>query len=158
MTARPYTDDDLRAEAARQHAASFQPPAVASVGAAMEESFVEHSIVLRRRADDSTEAAGLTWRGLLPRQADNGEAYSTAQAEIHDLITGAADLSEWAVRLGAEGLEPDGHTLQFSVQGPGEDDPRVPSVRLLFAFHPGMDADGRGQFVAQLSKTIAQAL
>ncbi|MGW1300390.1 hypothetical protein ACWD5R_11340 [Streptomyces sp. NPDC002514] len=128
MTDRPYTDDDLRAEAARQHAALTEDPDFMGVGEQMDDQ---------------------TWRSL------SEDAYDAAQRSIHDLINGAADVSEWAVNLGADGLEPTGHTLQLGVD-PGDGD--RPRIRLHFAFAPEMDDDARDRFVMELSKAIARNL
>lgn len=133
---RPYTDDDLRSEAARQHKALTEDPDFMGVGEQMDDEVIP--------SDPES-----TWGDLDEVDCD------AAQNAIHDLITGAADVSEWAVRLGADGLEPDSHTLQFGVD-PGDGD--RPRVRLHFAFAPDTDAGTRDRFVMALSKTALQAL
>lgn len=77
MTDLPYTDTDLRAEAARQHAGLTEDPDYVGIGEQMDDEI---------------------WRGL------SEDDYDAAQRSIHDLINGAADVSEWAVNLGAAGL------------------------------------------------------
>src|SRR5690606_29448038 len=45
LTDRPYTDDDLRTEAARQHALSVEDPDFMSVAERMEYTFIDSTIV-----------------------------------------------------------------------------------------------------------------
>ncbi|MGW2692400.1 hypothetical protein ACWC3Y_11120 [Streptomyces sp. NPDC001296] len=128
MTDRPYTDDDLRAEATAQHAALLRDPDFMGIGEQMDDE---------------------TWRDL------NEDDFEAAQRAIDNLLTHAADVSEWAINLGADGLEPTGHTFQLGVD-PGDGD--RPRVRVHFAFAPDMDDDDRDRFVMELSKVIAQNL
>ncbi|MFH8581691.1 hypothetical protein [Streptomyces zaomyceticus] len=136
MTERPYTDEDLRAEAARQHSTLTEAPDYVDVGEAMEDRMV-------------TPDGNVEWGDF------TDETHAEAQRSIHDLISGAADVSEWAVNLGADGLEPDGHYLQLGVD-PGDGD--RPRVRIHFAFHPDMDDDARDGFVFALSRRLLQDL
>ena len=149
MSDRPYTDDDLRAEAARQHATLTEDPDFMGVGEMMEDSVVEST-------DDGTSARK-TWHELLvpPTPNDEYEAYGAAQRKIHDLINGAADVSEWAVNLGADGLEPTEHVVQLG-EDPGDGD--RPRVRMHFAFHPDMPDADRDHFVMALSKVVLRNL
>jgi hypothetical protein len=94
MTDLPYTDADLRAEAAHQHSGLTEDPDFMGVGEQMEDSFVPSL-----RAEDSVPSLATTWSAAL-----DGDDYGDAQRKIHDLINGAADVSEWAVDLGAAGL------------------------------------------------------
>ena len=71
------------------------------------------------------------------------------------LSFGAADVSEWAVNLGADGLQPDAHTLQLG-EDPGDGD--RPRVRMHFAFHPDMPDADRDHFVMALSKVVLRNL
>jgi hypothetical protein len=138
MTDRPYTYDDLCAEAASQLASLGTPPTIEDSGRSMRDAWVDST----RDAADAK-----TWGDLLPLTA----GFATAQQEIHDLINGAADTSEWAVRLGVEGLEPSPNTL--SIDGDGK-----PLIRLQLAFHPGMDDDARNGFTTRLAQVLAEAL
>ncbi|GGV69005.1 hypothetical protein GCM10010294_25330 [Streptomyces griseoloalbus] len=127
MSDRPYTDDDIRAEAARLLA------------------------IASANADDAIRpAVQRKWGG----KADS-EAIDEACDQIVTLLDGAADVSEWAVSLGADGLEPDGHTLQLGVD-PGDGD--RPRIRLHFAFHPDMADADRDHFVMALSKVVLRNL
>ncbi|MFJ1697622.1 hypothetical protein ACIOHC_21320 [Streptomyces sp. NPDC088252] len=141
MSNLPYTDDDLRAEAANQHASLTEDPEFMCIGEAMGDSIIA----------STGDGPNLTWGDLLP----NEDAFSTAQKKIRDLIVGAADVSEWAVNLGADGLEPDGHTLQLGVDPGNGDQPRI---RVHFAFHPDMPAPARDQFVMELSRVVLRNL
>ncbi|MFE6428128.1 hypothetical protein ACFVOB_22085 [Streptomyces rochei] len=145
MTDRPYTDDDLRAEAARQHDQILDEALeFAGVGESMQDAYVGSTL----QGDE-----GSTWG-----EAVDGEAFGEAQEKIHALIRGAADVSEWAVNLGADGLQPDGHTLQLGTKGPAEEDPDQPFVRLHFAFRPDAPAEDRDRFVMELSKVVLRNL
>ncbi|MGK3107912.1 MULTISPECIES: hypothetical protein [Streptomyces] len=149
MTDRPYTDDDLRAEAARQHKKLTEDPDFMGIGEQMGDASVVHT-------DDGETS--LTWQELLvPEGGGSWDAFDAAQRKIHDLINGAADVSDWAVALGADGLEPDGHTLQLGASD-GSDSDDEPTVRLHFAFHPDMEAADRDRFVVQLSKVVLRNL
>ena len=88
---RPYTDADLRAEAARQYHELTEDPDHGCVGEGMTNS------VIHSRANWNSKA---WWHSL------NEDDRDLAQDAIHDLISGAADVSEWAVTLGAAGLTP----------------------------------------------------
>ncbi|MFK0124931.1 hypothetical protein ACIQSP_16645 [Streptomyces nigra] len=149
MTDRPYTDDDLRAEAARQHALSVEDPDFMGIGERMEYTFIDSTVVDPDPATGTEPITGTTW-DKLPR-----EDFDAAQRSIDDLLTKAADLSEWAINLGADGLEPDGHTIQLGIDlGDGD----RPQVRMHFAFHPDMTADQRAGFVMDLTKVVQRNL
>ncbi|MER7047756.1 hypothetical protein [Streptomyces jumonjinensis] len=138
----PYTDADLRAEAARQHAELAKDPYFMEVGEMMQSAPVAHTV------DTSTP---VSWRDLL-RGTGGDRQYSEAQGCIHDLICTAADTSAWAIALGIDGLEPEEHTLTVGYDpGNGVDTPRV---RLHFAFHPDLDHDARTRFVMELSRRV----
>ncbi|MEV2249370.1 hypothetical protein AB0I94_02235 [Streptomyces sp. NPDC050147] len=132
MTDRPYTDDDLRTEAARQHATLTEDPDYVGVGEQMDGTEV-------------TPDGGVTWDDF------SLATYDTAQRAIHDLISGAADVSAWAINLGADGLEPSEDTL--SIEGDEK-----PIVRVHFAFATDMPADVRESFVTGVSGAIATHL
>ncbi|MFK0062658.1 hypothetical protein ACIQTN_25950 [Streptomyces werraensis] len=151
MTDRPYTDEDLRIEAARQHATLTEDPDFMSVGEQMGDAVVEHT-------DDGS--VPLTWQELLVPQgpAANYDTFTEAQRKIHHLISHAADVSEWAINLGADGLQPDGHTLQLGAKEAGDDDSEQPFVRMHFAFHPDATDAERDRFVMELSKAVARNL
>ncbi|MFJ8146006.1 hypothetical protein ACIQ6R_13130 [Streptomyces sp. NPDC096048] len=101
MTDHPYTDTDLRAEAARQHAVLTEDPDFVGVGEQMEDRHIQSTVI---DEDPDFAPEGATWAGSLDPEGDGTDAYAEAQRKIHGLIQGAADVSEWAVNLGAAGL------------------------------------------------------
>lgn len=136
MTDLPYTAEDLRAEAASQHAALTEDPDYMGIGEQMDDDIVT-----------STEADGIgqTWSQLLP----DHDAFGNAQDAIGDLISGAADTSEWAVNLGADGLQPGtGHIDIGWDNGPLQ-------ARIHIAYASDMPDDERGQLLADISDAIA---
>jgi hypothetical protein len=129
VTDRPYTDDDLRTEAARQHALSVEDPDFMGIGERMEWTPIPS------RPDDH-------WDDL------DREDFDTAQRAINDLLGKAADVAEWAINLGADGLEPsDEHVITL-----GADD--KPIARIHFAFEPGMPDDMRTALVQGIGQAI----
>ncbi|MEU0941087.1 hypothetical protein [Embleya sp. NPDC005971] len=131
MTDQPYTQADLMAEAARQHYSLTDDAEYGCVG----ESIVDRGI------GDTSE----TWGGL-PRPD-----YEAAQAAIHDLIIHAADLSPWAVAIGADGLEPDPDALVREHAG-------RPSVRVHVAFAPDVLPVAREDVMRALSDALLDSL
>lgn len=144
MTDRPYTDEDLRAEAGRALSALVHLPTVEEIVASLRQSCIPHL-----HADGDL----VTWGSVL----DEDELAEAAR-QIAERMIPAAPVGEWAVNLGADGLEPDGHTFQLGTQGPSDDDPDMPFVRLHFAFNPEATDEERDRFVMQLTKVIAANL
>ncbi|MFB6787649.1 hypothetical protein ACFCWT_13335 [Streptomyces olivaceus] len=147
MTDHPYTDHDLRAEAARQHATLTDDPDFMGVGEQMDGRYVHYEV-------DEARACLMPPPGTPRWDEVSEDDLDAAQSRIHALINGAADVSEWAVNLGADGLEPDEHTLQLGAKGPDPEDPEQPFVRLHFAFSPQATDEERGRFVMELSKVV----
>ncbi|WP_063803524.1 hypothetical protein [Streptomyces silvensis] len=149
MSDRPYTDDDLRAEAARQHATLAEDPHFMGVGERMEDAWVPS-------VETAEDGSARTWTGLLVTPDETGDdedytAFGEAQRTIYDLITGAADVSEWAINLGADGLTPSTeHEITLDA---GEQ----PLARVHFAFSPTMPAEIRTAFVQGLGQAIDDA-
>lgn len=133
MPDQPYTDDDLRAEAARQHHTSVEDPDFMGTGEQMQDQEI-------------TVGGGVAWDDF------RDETFEAAQRSIHDLITGAADVSAWAVNLGADGLESSTEHA-ITVQRGGR-----PIARIHFAFEPGMDTDLRDALVEGIGEAIADAV
>src|SRR5947207_446701 len=108
MTDRPYTDDDLRAEAARQHAMLTEDPDFMGVGEQMQGAEIES----QKPEPDEDGTVAPDARGWKWHESLDDDEFETAQRKVHSLIQGAADTSAWAVHLGADGLEPStGHEL-----------------------------------------------
>lgn len=133
MNSAPYTSDDLRAEAARQlyaHRPSGQWPITY---AAMLDAHIES----RRDTDAATWA-----EALAPAELD------APSRTIGDLIQGAADVSKWAISLGADDLQPStDHAI--TVQGSGK-----PIARIHFAFEPGMPEEMRTALVEGINNAL----
>jgi hypothetical protein len=135
MGDRPYTDEDLRAEAARQHATLIEDPDYMGVGEQMDDETVP-----------SLAEHGSTWGDLL---SDNDALYDDAQRAIHDLINGAADTSRWAVDLGADGLQPHARVIDIGWNdGPLQ-------ARIHIAFPDDAGPREREQFITDIADTIA---
>jgi len=141
---RPYTDEDLRAEATRQHAALVTDPDFMGIGEQMGDTEVD-SLAPRYEPQDidgqPNDADGPTWSDVCNRQQ-----FTEAQHAIDDLLTNAADTSRWAIDLGADGLEPsDGHALTLMSDGEA-------FARILLAFAPDVpdeDRDGLAFGIAE---------
>ncbi|MCQ6250871.1 hypothetical protein [Streptomyces malaysiensis] len=143
MSDRPYTDADLRAEATRQHAFLTEDPDFVGVGEGMEDGPV-HST--------STDTApARTWEELLDPERDGTDAFNAAQRKIHDLINGAANVSAWAVDLGADGLKPEEHQITLKA---GD----KPIVRIHFAFAPELSDEARDAFVTGVGEVTAHEM
>lgn len=142
MTDLPYTDDDLRAEAARQHYTATTDPDFMGIGEQMDSSPIESTFY---NAAGERHEQGRVWDQL------DGDDFDAAQRAIDDLLGKAADVSEWAINLGADGLEPSSHVLNLD----GDD---KPVVRLHMAFHPDMDEADRARFGMALARVMANNL
>ncbi|MFJ5967930.1 hypothetical protein [Streptomyces sp. NPDC093060] len=135
MTNRPYTDDDLRAEAARQHYVATTDPDFMGIG----EQMVGTAIRSRRNEPRCC------WHDLDDLE---GDAFGDAQRAIADLLGKAADVSEWAINLGADGLEPsEGHVITVGAAD-------KPIARIHFAFEPGMPDEMRDALVQGIGQAI----
>ena len=141
MPDQPYTNADLRAEAARQHAMLTKDPDFMGIGEQMDGTEVPSLTT----EDEPGVVEGTTWDEV------DEEQFNEAQRAIHTLITRAANVSDWAVNLGADGLEPTGHVLSV---GAGE----RTIARVHFAFARDMDDDTRTALVEGLGQAIADAL
>lgn len=125
---RPYTDADLRAEAARQHAGLTEDPDFMGVGEQMQ-------------GQEVTPDGGVAWDDF------RDETFEAARRSIHDLIAKAADTSRWAVDLGADGLEPHDRTLTSGGEQTG--------FRVHFAFNPGLTDSQRNAVINYVDHLIS---
>lgn len=144
MSTAPNTDEDLRAEAARQHATLTTDPDFVSVGEQTNGRYVRYEVVDPAHGDLMPPGTP-RWDEL------DEDHFDGAQQKIHDLINGAVDISQWAVDLGADGLEPLGETLSF--QGDNG-----PLLRLHFAVRPGMSDELRRTIVEGIGAEIEKYL
>lgn len=133
-----YTPADLRAEAANQHYNLSCDPDHMGVGEAMDTETIPST------------GQTLTWRQLLPADADDGEAYGAAVDEIHGLIDGAANVSSWAVDIGADGLRPSRTAITL---GGAEQ----PLARVHFAFALDMAPEMQSDLITSVNAVLAQS-
>lgn len=145
MTDHAYTDDDLRAEAARQHAGLTEDPDYMGVGEGMDGRYVRYEVVDPEHGDLMPPPGTPKWDDL------SEDEFDEARQKIHDLINGAVDVSEWAVNLGADGLQPDEH--QFTLKA----DER-PIIRAHFAFVSELRDESRTAFVEGLGAAAAREM
>ncbi|MCM8552646.1 hypothetical protein [Streptomyces sp. STCH 565 A] len=136
MTERPYTDTDLRAEAARQHCL-----------------FIKHfnsRLILGRMLDNPIESTRTDDDTLTWREALSCDQYDGPTGEVADLIRGAVDVSEWAVNLGADNLQPSTeHEITLNAGRT--------IARIHFAFEPGMPEEMRTDLVEGIGDAINEA-
>lgn len=111
MTDTPYTDDDLAIEAARQHYVHVRNLDLDDVDMHLD--------------GQTIPSTGTAWH--------DADTYTT-QTRIHELVTGAADTSTWAVKLGADGWRPHPGIVELRI---GD----TPLARVMFAFPPDDDSD-----------------
>src|SRR5690606_13017057 len=124
-------------------------PDYMGVGEQMDGTLIPSTVVDLEPETGEPLEMGRAWSQLSDHDFDE------AQRDIHDLINGAADVSEWAINLSVDGLEPDGHALQLGAKAAGDHDSEMPFVRLHFACHPTATPDERDRFVMNLTKAIA---
>jgi hypothetical protein len=135
MTDRPYTDADLRAEAARQHKQLTEDPDFMGIGESMEGADIASTV-------PADGGHGRQWDDL----PDND--FDAAQRAIDDLISGAADVSAWAVTLGAAGLQP---VADFGIRLAGDGYP----LAVQIAVDPDITDAAREELVAALTEVIS---
>jgi hypothetical protein len=127
VTDRPYTDDDLRAEAARQHKTATEDPDFMGIGEQMDDE---------------------PWTNL------GDHDFDTAQRAVDDLLGDAADVSRWAIDLGADGLQPsDEHVITLK----REVDDKA-TVRVHFAFEPDMPEGVRADWARYVRDAVSGLL
>ncbi|MFH8531573.1 hypothetical protein ACH4GE_24520 [Streptomyces tendae] len=136
MPDHPYTDTDLRAEAGLALSALVHLPTVEEIAASLRDSYVPH---LHADGDEAT------WGNLLGQ-----EGLTEAARQIRELMIPAAPVGEWAVNLGADGLQPSTeHAITLNA---GQ-----PIARIHFAFEPGMSEEMRTLLVEGIGDAINEA-
>jgi hypothetical protein len=141
----PYTDADLRHEAARQLKNSAEDPDFMGIGEQMDCTPIRSSFVDPDPEMGTKPLSFRTWNQLPHAEFGN------AQRAIDDLLGKAADTSAWAVNLGADGLQPD--ERQFDVNAGDK-----VIARVHFAFDPDMADDMRDLLVTGLHDAISAHL
>lgn len=145
MTDRPYTDEDLRTEAARQHKTATEDPDFMGIGEQMDGMPIPSTVVDLEPETGEPLEMSRAWNHLSP------DDFEAAQRAVDDLLGKAADVSDWAINLGADGLEPEDHSI--TVNGDAR-----PIARIHFAFEPGMPDEMRTALVEGIGSAIARHL
>lgn len=114
----PYTDDDLRREAARQYAEVLRAPDRLEVG----DEMAGQPILSR--------SGSVRWGEL------SGDDFHDAGNEVHELLDSAVDMSAWSVNLGARYLK----TTTELAWGRGGD---AWDLAVQIAHRPGLSAELR---------------
>jgi hypothetical protein len=139
MTPPPlYNDADLRTEAAICLLALSTTPDVADIRRWLPGAYVES-----HREDDGS---GHTWGDLLDE-----DGLGEVSGKVHALVEGAADVTRWAVDLGADRLEPSGSSITVGAS-------EKPIARIHFAFEPDMPDEMQTALVEGIGQAIADAL
>jgi len=131
MSDRPYTDNDLQIEAARE------------IKYALDNIDTDGLL----EASTYTLPDGGRWEQL--READ----WVHALRRVDDLIETAADTSVWAVSLGVDGLEPVADVIEFPSATLD-----ASFARMHFAFHPDVPADTRTHVINRIRTILAANL
>lgn len=137
MTTRSYTDDDLRAEAARQHRDLIEDPDFMGIGEQMEDTLIDSTVV-----EPDHDDTGTTWDEL------DDDDYDAAQRTIDELLRGAADTSDWAINLGADKLQPGRQYIDVS-EGAG---------RLHIAFRSDLSDEQRTEFARNIAAILGEQI
>lgn len=127
MTDHPYTDEDLRSAAALMHYAMTTEPNPADA--------------------DSVLSGHPAWAHV----EVGSDEEDTLRESVVELVSGAADVSEWAINLGADGLEPsDDHVITVNADNGVE----RPIARIHFAFEPDMPEEMRTALVQGIGQAL----
>lgn len=127
MTDQPYTDDDLRDAAALMH----------------------YSLTIQPNPVDAD--AVLSGHPAWVHVEVGSDEEDQLRESVVELVSKAADVSAWAVNLGADGLEPEDHSITIGAVG-------KPIARIHFAFEPGMPDEMRDALVEGIGEAIADHL
>lgn len=122
----PYTDDDLRHEAAQQLRAAWDPE---TIGETM--AIEGHKIPSR---------GDFQWDQL------DGDDFHDADREICELVDSAVDMAAWSVDLGANGLR---HTTPLA-WGHGD----AWDLAIQIAHRPGLKADLHDELVTAVRRAV----
>jgi hypothetical protein len=106
----PYTEDDLRAEAARQHASLTADPDFIGVSEMMEGEVIPSTMTDIGFVEGEQYELCQGWHQLAP------EHFEAAHRSVSDLLDKVINVSEYAIDCGAEGLVPTEHRLVRGVE------------------------------------------
>lgn len=144
MTERPYTDEDLRAEAARQHAEVLRAPDLLEVGDEMQGQPIPSTVTDLEPETGEPLEMSRTWGQL------SGDDFHDARNEVQTLLDDAADVSRWAVNLGACHLK---HTTELAWgRGTSWD------LAVQIAHRPGISDDLHNAIVGAVRGAVRLAL
>lgn len=139
MTDHPYTNADLRATAAEFIATAIQGITPSEIADRMDRNYVQST----NRGDESRR----TWEQLLNGDGLDTTEFLAARQQIDDLIRDAADVSEWAIQLGAAGLTPHPAMACQSTSG------RY-NVAVQVATANDLLPDARDELIAEIRKAV----
>jgi hypothetical protein len=128
-----YTDDDLRAEAARQYAEVLRAPDRLEVGDEMAGQPVP------------SRSGGVRWGEL------SGDDFHDAGNEVHELLDSAVDMSAWSVNLGARYLK----TTTELAWGRGGD---AWDLAVQIAHRPGLSTELRDALTTAVRSAVNHVL
>jgi hypothetical protein len=141
-----YTEDDLKDAASVVFAALVTDVDRVRVA----ELIADEEVTSLAPQDAPDDVHGVTWSGLLEDEGDETPEYTEAAERVHGLVTKAADVSEWAVNLGASGMTPLDAVVDIVFDG-------APGVRLMFAINPEViPLEHRNKVVARLAAGLAE--
>jgi hypothetical protein len=129
----PYTDDDLRAEAARQYAEVLSAPDLLEVGDEMQDRPVP------------SRSGNVRWGEL------SDDDFHDARNEVHELLDDAVELSAWSVNLGARYLK----TTTELAWGRGGD---AWDLAVQIAHRPGLSTELRDALTGAIRGAVNHVL
>lgn len=153
MSETPYTEEDLKDAAAGVYAALITDVERVRVSELIADDPVTSLAPQHDPADVDgapNDGDGVTWSGLLEDEGDETPEFREAAERVHALVTGAADLAPWAIRLGADGLTPSYASVDIAFDG-------TPGIRVLFALNSEViPEEHHNKVVARLAAGLAE--
>ncbi|RXS78877.1 hypothetical protein EST92_19790 [Streptomyces sp. TM32] len=143
MTDSPYTDEDLRATAASIVASAISGITPSEIADRMDRSYVQST--------GNSGGNGRTWDQLLNRGDLDTTEFLGARQQIDDLIRDAADVSEWAIQLGAANLTPHPAMAWLSTTS-GYD------IAVQVATTPELTDTARDELLSEIHKAIDETV
>ncbi|MGW3428012.1 hypothetical protein ACWDHW_08645 [Streptomyces melanosporofaciens] len=143
MTDHPYTNADLRATAAEVVATAIQEITPSEIADRMDRNYVQST--------NPGDGNGRTWAQLLNRGDLDTTEFLAARQQIDDLIRDAADVSEWAIQLGAAKLTPHPAMAWQSTTGGYDVAVQVATTRML-------TDDARDELITEIRKAVGETV